>query len=467
VAQTASQISQELASSINESDPTLDTTQGPIPDIFIRPQSGQLAKASSDSESLRQLFSLDFAQSATPQEIQQALANYGSTPGLGEPSSHIQYFMRFSRPTSDVVIPAGSLVSNQDGSLIYSVVASGTISSGSPSLFYNPTRRTYEIGLLVKATGVGAAYELPPLLVNTVLSSIPGIDLTENRVKSGGASDPESSSLQTQRLQTALLGRNLGGPGGISDIIQNALSTKISDVSVIQPVNQEFNRIVAGPALDIYLLGVNTGTTTETFTATSGQTIFPLSNVPALAISTVTINGVSGGVTSALVKDGSLESGYSLNASDVVVISPASATGDIVVITYTYNTVLQDAYNVVFGGGDSYLFNTDILLRYPFVVNPVITGSIKTLPSYSVADVEKNLAAYLASTFNFINFTTTVIPNDIAQQVRQKVPGVQSFVLTQFHRSTGSLADVEVLAFAANEISVYNSALINITVTSS
>ena len=115
MAQTASQISQELASSINESDPTLDTTQGPIPDIFIRPQSGQLAKASSDSESLRQLFSLDFAQSATPQEIQQALANYGSTPGLGEPSSHIQYFMRFSRPTSDVVIPAGSLVSNQDG----------------------------------------------------------------------------------------------------------------------------------------------------------------------------------------------------------------------------------------------------------------------------------------------------------------------------------------------------------------
>lgn len=464
MAKTESQISAELSQSITSSDATLDVTQGPIPDLFIRPQAGQLAAASAEAESLRQLFSLDFAESATDQEIQQALANFGSTPGGGTPSSHIQHFMRFARPTTDVVIPAGTLVSNKDGTLVYSVVTGGTISASSPSTFYNPTRRTYEIGLLVTATGVGAQYELPPLRVNLILTPVRGIDLTENRVQSTGGLDSESPELQTERLKKALRGRNLGGPGGLKTLIQDALPEVVTDVSIVQPTQTEFNRMVDGPALDIYVLGTSAQEVTETFTATSGQTIFPLANVPVLSLDSVTVNGTSGLVTPSLVQDKSLETGYSLRASDNLVVSPPLTTGDIVVVTYTYNKAPVNANSTVFGGGDSFLFKTDILLRSPFQVPPVISGEVRILPSYSVTEVETALLAYLATVFNFTVFTERVIPLDIIQQVRLNVAGVQSFRLTEFRRSTGSLSDVEVLAYGANEISVFDETLINVKV---
>src|SRR5512135_960789 len=125
MARTADQIAQELTTSIETTDSTLDTTQGPIPDILIRPQSGQIAIAEADAESLRQLFTLQFSSVATDDEVKNALANFGSTPGSGAFSKTIQYFMRFTRPTEDIVIPAGSLVSNTDGTMVYKVINEG------------------------------------------------------------------------------------------------------------------------------------------------------------------------------------------------------------------------------------------------------------------------------------------------------------------------------------------------------
>ena len=75
MAKTAEDIKLDLKESIQQTDKTLDVEQGPIPDIFINPQSGQLAISSQDSESLRQLFTLQFEASATDEEVRKALAN--------------------------------------------------------------------------------------------------------------------------------------------------------------------------------------------------------------------------------------------------------------------------------------------------------------------------------------------------------------------------------------------------------
>jgi len=464
MARSAADIEQELRSSIEQSDNTLDTEQGPIADVMTRPQAGQLAIVEQETDSLRTLFTLQFDQAATDDEIRASLANYGSTPGAGTYAQHVQYFMRFTKPTADITIPAGTLVSNSTGDLVYTVISPGTITVASAASFYNPSRSTYEIGILVQATGSGTAYNLPKYRVQTITTPVIGIDSTENRVKSQGGLDSESITSQSNRLKQSLLGINLGSPGGLSNSIMNALPETVLDVAIVQPFEQEFTRLIAGPALDIYVIGSIPKTANQTIIAISGQTVITLDEVPATAISVLTVNGISGAVGYSLVKDTSSEYGSSIKATDLVVLDTPLMAGDIVYIEYSYNDILNQVQNQVFLDGETYLFNTDMLSRAAFVVNPKITGEVQALASYSPDEVEQNVINYLAAYFTFTAFTEIVYPETVRQDVATKVSGVLSFKLTEFRRATGSLQQIEPMEFARNETSVYSADYVSIRV---
>jgi len=465
MAQTASDIQLALQNSILQTDSTLDVVQGPIPDIFINPQAGQLAISSQDAESLRQLFTLQFDASATTVEIQKALANYGSTPGSGEYASHIQHFMRYVRPSVDITIPAGTLVSNISGDLVYRVVTGGTIVAASSSSYYNASRKTYEIGLFVEAVGIGVAYNLPQYRVIVLATPVIGIDSTENRTASTGGAEVESVESQSSRLSTSLLGINKGAPGGLQSEILNQLPETVTDVAVIQPFEKEFTRLTTGPALDIYCIGSSILSFTQTYIASGGETHIYFTNVPVTSITSVMLNNIA--ISSyTLVQDTSSETGYSLDSTDYVLLGTTLSLGDTVVIQYTYNSTPASVYSVVYGSGSTYLFNTDILIRQPFYVPPVISGSIQALSSYSVTEVEQKVLTFFTNKFNFTTFIEIVYPEDIRQQVLTQVSGVLNFTLTQFRRSTGSLSAIEPLQFARNEISVFNTNYYSVTVTS-
>jgi len=464
MAKTEVEIQAELIESINSTDQTLDTAQGPIPDLFIRPQAGQLALASAEAESLRTLFTLQFENAATDDEIQNALANYGSSPGEGVASRHVQHFLRFTKPSVDIVIPTGSLVSNSDSSLVYRVLNGGTLLASAADSYYNPSRNSYEIGLLVEATGIGASYDLPSGRITNIVTPVPGIDTTENRVKSTGGLDKESTASQSSRLKNSLKGINLGAPGGIQSRILNAFPESVSDVVVIQPFEKEFTRLITGPALDVYVIGLAIEPATQTVTAINGQTVIPLDSKPAYSITSVSVNNVV--LTSGyfLVKDSSFEYGYSLQASELLIMSIPLLAGDIVVIKYEYNKILSSIYTDVLDSGNEFLFNTNILMRSPFQVSPIISGTIKALASFSTNEVEENINTFLATNFTFTVFTEIVFPEVIRQRLITEVSGVQTFRMTEFRRNTGSLSTIEPMSFARNEVSIYDAALINIRI---
>jgi hypothetical protein len=464
VARTEEQIEKELIDSIGTTDGTLDTVQGPIPDVMIRPQAGRLSIASQEAESLRGLFSLDFQDSATDEEIENALKNFGSSPGVGEKARHVQYFLRFTRPTADIEIPPGTLVSNIDGNLTYQVVSGGSILISSMDSFFNPSRNAYEIGLVVEATGTGEEYNLPPLRVNTMVTPVNGIDSTENRVRSRGGLSAETKEQQADRLKQSLQGINLGAPGGIRTQIKNKLPELVADVAIIQPFEPEFARIVSGPALDVYCIGTKIETARDIYTAAGGETSLVLTKKPATNITALTVQGSSGVVDYSLVKDSTFETGNSIQAVESVVLSTPLTAGDTVVIDYEYNALLEDVLSEIFFDGEGFLFQTDVLLRLPMEIKPRIAGQIKTLPSFSATEVEQNVLDFLADIFNFTSFIDIVYPEVVRQRVANEVSGVQSFKLTAFYRSTGSLSDIEPLVFARNEISVFDTSLVDIKV---
>ena len=338
--------------------------------------------------------------------------------------------------------------------------------AASADTFFNASRNAFEISLLVEAVGVGEDYNLPVNRVNTIVTPVNGIDTTENRQASRGGESRETKEQQSTRLKDALLGRNMGSQGGITDLITNSLPETITDVAVIQPFEQEFSRLVVGPALDIYNIGETSETHTQSFTALGGETQIVLDKVPAISISSFTINNLTGVVGYSLVSDTTFESGRSLNATDIVVLDTPLIAGDFVVMTYTYNKVLEDVQEVVFADSQEYLFNTNILVRSPFVVNPRIVGEIQALASFSTTEVEEDVTNFLTTEFTFTTFIDTVYPEVIRQRVISEVAGVQNFRLTEFRRATGSLAEIEPMVFARNEVSVYNPDVVDVTVIS-
>jgi len=466
MARTEADIIRELEQSIQSTDTTLDVSQGPLPDVFIRPQAGQLAISSEEAESLRQLFTLDFEASATDDEVRNALANYASSPGEGIKSRHVQYFLRFTRPTGDISIPAGTLVSNLNGDLVYRVVTSGTITAQSAGNFFNPSRNAYELGLVVEAVGVGEDFNLPKLRINTIITIIDGIDTTENRSASTGGKTKETKAQQAARLKTSLLGRNLGSPGGIKDLITNSLPELVSDVATVQPFEKEFTRQITGPSLDLYNIGLASESYTQTYNATGGETQIILNKVPALSIETFTVNDQSSAITATLVIDDSFETGLSLAATDVVVLDTPLLLNDVVKIVYQYNTMLEKVESTVFADGAEYLFNTDILVRSPFPVNPRIVGTVQALASYSTTEVETDVQTFLATEFTFSTFTETIFPEVIRQRLISEIAGVQNVTFKEFRRATGSLSTIEPMVFNRNEVSVYDADLVNLEVVS-
>lgn len=458
MAKTPEQFEEDIAASIESEDASIDTRTGPIPQLFIRPFSTVFSDLARQAEDMRLLFTSSFAESITTSEVALSLANFGQQASKGARARHIQYFMSFSKPTDDIVIPVGILVGNSDGSFVYRVTQSGTIPSANPSSFFNSARNAYEIGIPVEAVAVGANYNIAAFRVAQILTPLNSIDSTENRSTSNGGRDPESIEQQTSRLKRAMFGLNLGSSGGITSRILNDVASDVTEVISVEPIDEEFVRLSEGAAIDMYVWGQNSNMFQQTFLASAGQTLFPLEKVPALEISKVTVNGTDI-LNFKLSRDLNRLTGKSLQSRDFCIIDEVLLAGDQLEISYTYNFLLQEVSDSL---DDGNLFNTDVLVREPFEVSPVIVCQVRILPRFQENSIRDQIISYFEELFSPTVFLAQISPETTKIGMKGRIAGLRDLSFSVFRRSTGSNADVEVITFSKAEKPSFDSTLIEI-----
>lgn len=459
-ARTSEEILRDLQSSIEQSDPSWDTAQGPIRDVFIAPVSGIVSKTEQDAEDLRRLFSLDFQDVITEDEIRKALSNFGSVPGEGTRSTHTQYFMRSTRPREDVTVSAGSLVSNSTGNLVYRTISTVIMEASQADSYFNPSRRVYEVAVKVEAVGVGPEYALPAKRVQTILTPINGIDGTENRQKSSQGLPTESTVEQAARLKSVFLGLNLNSRGGLPKKITDTLPNQVQLVQMIVPGDAEFTRIQIKPSVDMYVLGSMVDTVTDTIAAVAGQTEFILENQPVITVASAKVNGVP--VEYSLVKDDSSETKESIRSVDTVVLNISSLASDVVEIVYTYNKALNSVNELVLNSGSESLFRTDCLVRDFKRVKPQIGIELKVLSSYTFDEVATLIRSWIQDYLETPILREKVTPTDIRDSIKSEINGIQTLRITKFRRDTGSLSNIEVIVLAKNEVTNYEESFVEI-----
>ena len=463
MARTADEILSSMVKSINAQDPSIDIQKGPIKDFLLNPVSPEIALQGSAAEHIGQLYSIQFASAASQSEVDALANNFSMLRGAGRTAKYYLYCMRFTKPQPGEIISinSGDLVGTSDSAYVYKIAQDAKMLGDNAASYYNATIGAYEIQVLMEAIAVGTAYNLPAYRINTMVSSIQGIDRVENRdgpYETG--LDAETQTQEVDRVQTKFQGLDKGTYGGIESYVRDYSPEAIMSVNVALPKDRDvFYRVVFGPAIDVYPFGTNIKSDIFTYNATGGETELVLPLSPVLSVNYVTINDVAIS-TYQFDPDASLSYRGSTRATDKVVFDIPLMMNDVVVVGYTRDKLVYDIQSDLFSS--STLFNTDVLVRRPTSKLVVVELVFKPLPSAVESRVQTDIETALSNIISPGTWVELLEPEIVRVNLEQQVSGVSGITLNVF-RASDSTVSIEAITFGINQRSDLDLSSLKIT----
>jgi len=365
MSKTRIEIADEMKRLIRNTYPYLDISEGEIlNDIVI------LAPA----VVLEELFSLinltSEAQSiltASDTALEKIASNIGLLRKAARVATGVITFYTNSIPASDIIIAAGTKVSTlatSDGPGVQFITLQGvTLYSTQVNTYYNSTYNRYEISTNIVCVQSGTSGVVGVGTINSMISSVVGIDGCINYNPTSGGAPVENSQSLLKRIQAKWLGTSLGTYNGILNLI-------LSDPSVIDAKivkNEDTNRDIFG-VVDIYVRGEKLRNRVDVFTSYEAElTDFVFTHQP------ITIGGISyvnssvaGSLPTSLYeiqKDLNLYGG-SIFGFDTLHWTASLATEDYdtILISYLYNGLIEDLQNL-FSKSENSLINTSVIVK--------------------------------------------------------------------------------------------------------
>jgi len=460
MARTKDEIIQSILTNMDTLNPSVDVTQGPLFDGSIEPLSSEFPVAEQRAEDLVNFYSADAVKTTEQADI--FATNFTIPGGSGSPSKGFVYFIMFTAPTSDITIPQGTIVSTEDRQLAYATTLETTIVSSNAAILYNATQNWYEIKVAVEAIANGPEYNLVPYRIRLLLDPITGIDLVQNRTKIEGGVSSEDATQKFARVQNRFAGLDSGTQNGVATDVKDYSPDVIKAVSIVRGSERSlFKRVSDRLALDIYILGSELLEVTDEqhdITSTVNQVI--LSHQPVTSITEVKLNGTV--VTNyTLVKDVGILSD-STASSDKIVFSANLINGDVVNVTYTYNSILEQVRDNVFAPNEDDLWDVDTLIRsmIPVLIN--ISAKIQTAPSKKIDTAINEVSAELQTLIENDIPGAVYQPEIFRQQLRSTISGLTNVSFLKFTTTTTSNADVETIELKKNQYGVLDLNLLSI-----
>lgn len=428
----------------------IDADKGPFFYLSANAAARPLADASADVERVAQLSTFQFPTVATESEILSTARAFAQVPGSGSFASGLAYVFTSRRPLGTetfTVFEGDTFATASVGGVVFEAVEARSLTAANADAFYNPSTRRYELPVNAQAVSAGTAGNIPPRSLTTIIGNSTFDGVTNLADFVGGEEAQGASALYT-RVQERFLGQDDFSRGGLVSRIQNVDVDRIRAVALTYSTEYPtlFFRLPDGQAVDAWVRNaVLTAQTTQTFTATSGQTQFYLEQSPVISLLNVFVNGAP--VAATLTLDESLELGRSTRERSFVTLDVAAVGNDIVDITYTYDTVLQAAQTEVDGylqQDTGALFATDVLLRYaqPLPVVIEVVGSVlgtfdpTTLEQETISAVATYLANGATSLVPALGGTRN--PAELRDYLRATVPGIAGLGISVFCRKAVS-----------------------------
>lgn len=425
MARSADAIAKTIAEDIQAADPIIDVTKGPYYDSVIRPPANELATAAAEMERVSTLYSraADTSNALTAAEIAALGRAFKVSTPVGKRATALIMFYGTSKPTKEIVIPAGTPVATTDGQLIFTTnqLIRG-IDASNASSYYDANSGRYLYPVMATAVGEGEIYNLPAYRINRMLRTIDGgISGAYNPIPSTGGVAPSSTASYLSLIQENFVSRDSGRFSGVATELQRRGVTQAL-LFVDSSERDAFFRPVVGAAADIYVTEAEEASEDEVIAA-NGRTSIPLTKQPVLSVESVYVNGklLDSANWSVVVDTSPARVGSSV--AQTLVKIPAGGLTDAVRVRYTYAGSVQQIADSL---EENDMMGADLLprLAQPFYVQAYAEVNC---PVDILADVRAAILYYVTQPF-----LQLIDPADASSYVRKSFPEVKSLTWTRF-----------------------------------
>jgi hypothetical protein len=460
MARTQDDVLESMQESVEAIDPTIDTTKGPVYESMLLPWSKEGAYIEGQVEALGDYWQLENVTQLNQEKVELVGRAYAMEYGKGDPSQGYLTFWATEVPDSDVLIATGTLVSTSDGSYIYQTTEQATFYAANASAYYNSSTRRYEIKVAAEAVERGSEYDAKQGRINTLVTSLDGIiGVTNDEDFEGGYSDQTVNEFAQDLLELPL-GNSLGSVGGIKSLLLRSYASSIQDLAVVTPGDvgayERFSETNLRAAVDVYVAGSRIGTAYQSYTTVGLETTVTLEKQPALAVSSVLVNGTAASFTFS-EDTSSSRRGSTSATSSVSFTYPGSVTagaGNTVYVVYTYDVLVENLQNELSNEQED-LFNTDLRVRAAKLVPTWVEIAVS---SYGTGNTKQDVEDWITEWFKDPTGLTTrtkfigsADPEDFKEAIASQL-GVKLTRLDKFQRTDLALLDVGYIAYHKNEI---------------
>ena len=331
----------------------------------------------------------------------------------------------------------------------------------------DPVTNLYEVSAPLRALSSGISGNKSAGDITVLLNGAKGTDSVLNKTATTGGKNSETNAEMALRLISRILGLQ---PGIEQGLRSEALGVSgVQDASVVGPDDSEFQRPLIG-AVDLVVKGSASATAIDQFTY-SGPTAQVLENLPTSDIlsnvSTIGLTQVSLTENSqwAFSQDQVGENRYSNQANDHLswLGSDLPEVGASVIVTYTYDTIIQTIQDVV-DARDKHYPAARIQVKKAQPITIDITFSTTRLTTVGSTQLKNDISTAITNYLAGLAIGTTIKQSALVSLIKD-VTGVDTLSLPfskQARRGSSGTADI---ALTKYEYPIVDEQSINITVT--
>jgi len=356
--------------------------------------------------------------------LEKTLLNFSKVVRGARRSRTTVRFFKNQAPSSNITIPAGTLVStllsDTSNAVQFRTVQSITMIAALALSYLNSTTGKYEIAVDVEAVNGGANSNVGAGTITVINGSISGIDGVYNPFSATGGQDKETATQMQSRLSTALSGTALGSKSGfLSFIIEQ---DSVEDVLVVGKGATGRGDI---GAVDIYVKGKLFRNFADEFSDPfSPYPDFIFTKQPVIAASvTSVLSSVNGALPTSgwsVSKDVGAYGGSTIAQDKLHWITAVPNTSGSIVVNYQYNGIVEDLQSLLSKDNQD-VVNSNTLLKWATEIPISITVAIRILQGFTGSDVTSLVSSAINTFLTNKGIGEAVNQSDVIREILNTV----------------------------------------------
>lgn len=385
---TVSEFEDQITTSIESRDKTIDTRIGEIRDLFVTPPSESFKSLHDDIVYLSQLTSLKNAARFRAEDLDDFVYNECIVRWSGSPALVVVTFARIQPPVADIPIPINfpiaTIIDPETGeTLLFRTIETRTMFGPLTvpvSAYYNADSEKYEIDVACSSVTIGTTASVGAYTITQMQRPFPDFDSVYNKFATTPGKGLETQEDLAERYLMQVEGSQISTPLGLARFVLDSFSGALDDY-VVYGENAYLTRECddAG-AVDVWLMGEAPLSTYLDIRYPGIETLIPLFRQPVSLVTAVSSLGVPyvEGVDYEVVT-GEGEYSYSNRGQDGIRFLAAGAHPNIddpLHIEYQYNSLIN-VITAYYRQPKYYTMGSDILFRWAQPTYIVLEADLK------------------------------------------------------------------------------------------